>query len=322
MNWVRNNRFLAGFLGVIVVAGGVLGFLLFSSYGHYADVSSQYDSQVIELKRLQNLPTYPNAANLKRYEEVQKEYQQKVNDLQTKMASLDTPPASPPLTPLQFQDLLRKKVDETLQHAQTAGVGLPEGFYLGFEQYRGTPPDAAATVLLTAHLTEIQSLINLLIDQHIEKITVIKRGLLPQEAGTAAVAPTQGRRPGASADVPLVSKYPLEVAFTSLPSSFRESLNKITSAPELFIVRALVVKNQMDKGPSRLDPNAAIAGAPGVGPNAPITGVPNATGGVDANGVPVPPLPDKGPPPLRYVVGQERLDVVARVELTSVKPPR
>ena len=47
-----------------------------------------------------------------------------------------------------------------------------------------------------------------------------------------------------------------------------------------------------------------------------------APGGVDANGVPVPPLPGSGPAPLRYVVGQERLDVVARIELTSVRPPR
>ena len=317
MNWVRNNRFLASFLGILFVVGGGLGYLLFSSYSRYADVSTQYDSQVVELKRLQGLSPYPNESNLKTYEQVAKDYQLKVNDLQAKMASLDTVPDNPPLTPLQFQDRLRQKVEETVQHAQAGGVGLPDGFYLGFEQYRGAPPDTAATPLLTSHLTEIQNLVDLLINQHIEKITVLKRGLLPQEAGLTAPAPAVGRKPGAPAESPLVSKYPLEVAFTALPTAFREALNKVTSAKELYIVRALQVKNQMDKGPSRgLDPASGVGGAPS------SIAAPAAPGGVDANGVPIPPLPDKGPPPLRYVVGQERLDVTARLELTSVRPPR
>ena len=321
MNWARNNRFLAGFLGIVIVVGGVLGYLLFSSYSHYSDVSTQYDSQVTELKRLQGLTTYPNETNLKKYEEVRQDYQQKVLDLQTKMAALDPAPEKQPLTPLQFQDRLRQRVDETVQHAQQAGVVLPENFYLGFEQYRGAPPDAAATALLTTHLTEIQNLVDLLINQHVEKITTIKRALLPQETGTAAAAaaPGPGKKPGAVPDAPLVSKYPLEIAFTALPSSFQEALNKIVSAKEIYIVRALQVKNQMDKGPSRV--TDAGSGAPG----APAFGAPPAApavGGVDANGVPIPPLPDKGPPPLRYVVGQERLDVVARIELASVRAPR
>ena len=120
----------------------------------------------------------------------------------------------------------------------------------------------------------------------------------------------------------LVSKYPLEIAFTALPSSFRESLNKIVSDKELYVIRSLMVKNQVDKGPSRIDPMQAAAGVPaGVAPAAPTpTGAPASGGGFDGNGVPVPPLPDKGPAPLRYIVGQERLDVTARIELASVKP--
>lgn len=321
MNWVRNNRFLAAFLGVVVVVGGGLSFLLFSAYGRYSEVSTQYDAQVAELKRLQGLDLYPNDANLKKYDEVRKAYQQSVTDLQTKLAALTPAPENPPLTPLGFQDKLRKVVDDTIRHAQANGVGLPDGFYLGFEQYRGAPPDTAATPLLTQHLDAIQNLVDTLINQHIEKVTGIKRGLLPQEAGAPTPAPgaSQGK-PGVPSVPPLVSKYPLEIVFTALPSSFRDSLNKITSDKELYIVRGLLVKNQMEKGPSRLPEGGpgTPGGAPGFGPN-PAPGV--AATGLDANGVPIPPLPDKGPPPLRYVVGQEKLDVTARIEIASVKAP-
>ena len=320
MNWARNNRFLAGFLAVVVIVGGGLTYLLISSFSHYSDVSTQYDSQVAELKRLQGLSLTPTDANVKRYEEVQKDYQEKVLDLQTQMAALEPAPANPPLTPLQFQDRLRKVVEETVQHAQAAGVILPEGFYLGFEQYRGAPPDTAATTLLNTHLTEVQNLVDLLISQHIEKIGAMKRGLLPQETGSASPLPAAGNKPAVAAPAPLVAKYPLDISFTSLPSSFRESINRITSDKTFYIVRALQIRNQMDKGPSRVVD--AGVGGPAAGPGAVNATAPAAPAGVDANGVPVPPLPDKGPPPLRYVVGQERLDVTLRVDLASVRPPR
>ena len=319
MNWARNNRFLATFLAIVIVVGAGLSYLLYSSYSRYADVSTQYDSQVAELKRLQGLPTYPNQSNLQKYQDVEKDYQQKVNELQTKMAALEPPPTEPPLTPLQFQDRLRKVVDETVQHAQAGGVGLPESFYLGFEQYRGAPPEASATALLNTQLTEVQNLVDLIIQQHVEKITAMKRGLLAQEAGASTLTPGPTPKPGAPAPAaPLVSKYPLEIAFTVLPNAFRETLNKITSAKDFYIVRALVIKNQMDKGPSRVtDATPGGPVAPGFNPaNGP------AAPAVDASGAPVQPLPGSGPPPLRYVVGQERLDVTARIELASVKPPR
>lgn len=325
MNWVRNNRFLAGFLAVVIVVGGVLTYLLIASLSHYSEVSTQYDSQVAELKRLQGLPLFPNDANLKKYEEVRKDYQVAVNDLQGKLAALEPAPPATPLTPLQFQDRLRQVVEETVSHAQAAGVGLPEGFYLGFEQYRGAPPDTAATALLTSNLTAIQNLVDLLINQHIEKITSIKRTPLPQESGLSAAPTPAAGKPGpanaAANTAPLVSKYPVEIAFTTLPSSFRESLNKITADKTLYIVRALQVKNQMDKGPSRNE--GVVPGAPAAAGAAPAPGTaPAAAGsGVDANGVPVPALPTNAPPPLRYVVGQERLDVTARIELAIVKPP-
>ena len=152
MNWVRNNRFLAGFLVVMLLGIGGLGYGLYTALGRYSTVDEQYKTQVAELKRLQASPPYPNQENQVKYEELRKDYAQKVRDLQTTLASYEPAPETPP-TPLQFQDRLRKAVEDTLAEAQSAGVETPkEKFYLGFEQYSGAPPDVAATALLSNEL--------------------------------------------------------------------------------------------------------------------------------------------------------------------------
>jgi hypothetical protein len=327
MNWVRQNRFLAGYLAVLLVGVGVLGFLVYSSYGRYSQVSDDYHTQVTELKRLQDLSPYPDAQNLQRYSQVRENYAVAVADLQKQLASLQPKPETPPPTPLEFQDRLRRVVDEVTKSAQQSGVTLPENFYLGFEQYRGAPPDTAATSALSAELDAISDLVDILLRQHITGLTAIKRGPLPSEAGGAAavVEPTRGGRPGPAAPgaANLVARHPVEIEFNSSPNAFREALNKITAAPRLYVVAALKVRNEVDKGPPRQQDE------PAGGPNAPPEhppGTPEPTGpqgtpAVDQNGVPVQPLPEKGPPPLRYVVGLEKVDVAARIDLVQVAPP-
>jgi hypothetical protein len=324
MNWVRQNRFLAGYLAALLVGVGALGFLLYSSYGRYSQVSDDYHTQVTELKRLQGLSPYPDAQNLQRYSQVRENYAVAVADLQKQLASLQPKPESPPPTPLQFQDRLRRVVEEVTKSAQQSGVTLPENFYLGFEQYRGAPPDTAATPSLSAELDAISDLIDILLRQHITSLTAIKRGPLANEAGgaVAAAETNRGGRPPAAgpAALNLVTRNPVEVEFTTSPNGFRESLNRITAAPRLYVVTALRVRNQVDKGPPRGgdEPGAGPNGFAGRPPEPPPAGPPP----VDQNGVPVQPLPEKGPPPLRYVVGLEKLDVAARIDLVQVAPPR
>jgi hypothetical protein len=321
MNWVRQNRFLSGYLAVLIVGIGVLGFLVYSSYGRFGQVSEDYHTQVAELDRLQNLSPFPDAPNLQRYTQVKQNYAAAVTDLQKQLASFEPAPETPPPTPLQFQDRLRRVVDDVTKAAQQAGIGLPDNFYLGFEQYRGAPPDTAATPGLSAELDAIRDLVNILIKERIENVTAIKRAPLPREVGGGAPAEAaRSIRPGIPAAAPpdLVTRNPIEVEFTCLPSAFRESLDKITSAPRLYVIAALRVRNEVDKGPPR-------GGEQPVGPGpGGERGAPPPPGGapaIDQNGVPVPPLPEKGPPPLRYVVGLEKVAVSARIDLVKVAPP-
>ena len=124
----------------------------------------------------------------------------------------------------------------------------------------------------------------------------MKRGLLPQEAGPAAPTPGPANHPGTPAPAaPLV--------FQVSPGNFVHHVAEFFSRdPEQDHVlprtstlsRALSVKNQMDKGPSRAVD--ALPGAPGGNPGQPVAPVaPTAPGAVDANGVPVPPFARQRP---------------------------
>ena len=314
MAWIRNNTFLAVFLAVMIVGVSALGFLLYSSYGTYQQVAQDYDTQVKELQRLQTKNPFPNQKNLVSYQTVRSDYRTAVEDLQNKLAAFE-PPAETPPTPTQFQDKLRGVVDGITKAADANGIAYPTDFYLGFERYRSNLPDPGATLALTNQLNNIQELVGILITHKVDKITQVKRTILPQEGGASTSAPTPtpvGKPIPNQPNAELVSKSSVVFAFTGPPAAFRDSLNDVTSAKRLFVIRAVQVKNQVDKGPERGQMQGITGG---------FDAAPKAAPAADSP-VGSEPLPEKGPPPLRYVLGQEKLDVVMRVELTRVAPRR
>lgn len=313
MDWVRKNKFLAGFLGAMAVGVAVMGYLLYATQSRYDQTSQEYNSQVTELKRLQALKPYPEETNLTRFADEKKAYAEAVNSLQASMAAL-TPTAEKATSPTDFQNRLRDLVGDVLRSATQTGVALPDGFYLGFEQYRQTLPDAAATPFLSEQLTEVEQIVRILINRKIDKLNSIKRAPLPGEGGVVISAPP-GEKPKPAGNELLVRR-PVEIGYTANANAFRETLAQIIEAPRLFVIRAMQVKNQVDKGPVRGQLDASIPGGAGrtPAPPAPFAGAPGAP--LDQ------PLPEKGPPPLRYVVGQEKLDIVMNIELVHVQAPR
>ncbi|MBV9128106.1 MAG: Amuc_1100 family pilus-like protein [Verrucomicrobia bacterium] len=95
-------------------------------------------------------------------------------------------------------------------------------------------------------------------------------------------------------------------------------MNELVKSPSFYLVRALRVKNEKDKGPAREEnPTAATAGGDAA---AATTPTPAAAAASRAPGVPEPALPERQT--LRYVVGQEQLDVAMRVESVRFAAPQ
>ncbi len=310
MNWIRENKFLTAFFAILIIGIGVLGFLAYSAWGSFGEVSENYNKQAAELKRLQNLTPYPNEANLRKMQDQRDAYIAATTDLQKKLAAIEFP--LQPISPTDFQDRLRASVSQMIDKAKNAGVKPPEkSFYLGFDNYQTSLPRPEAAAPLYRQLQAIEFALNQLIEDRVDAIVSLTRSTLPEEAATAA--PQQGgprpqqRTGGGNAPAKkLVDKNSFEVGFVADQSRFRKWLNDISSAKQQFyVVRLLTVKNESQKGPSRADSTTAAAD-----PNTPAAQVPAAAGAAS-------PAPNT----LKFVEGTEKIDVVARVDIVSFNPP-
>ena len=258
MNWVRENRFLSAFLGVMLAGVGALGYLLFSAYGDFSEVSGQYEKQAAELRRLQSLTPYPDEENVRKLEEQKDDFIARIGSLQTSLAAMEFP--REPLTPEQFQDKLRASVSATQEKAKQGGIKLPDKFYLGFDQYQAVPPKTAAATPLGWQLKAIELAVNQMLDSKIDSLTAITRAPLPEEGEAKSGRPDAGVAKGTApkAAAPLAVAYPFSVSFVADQSRFRKILNDLAStSKQFFIVRSLGVKNENEKGPPRSEAVAA-----------------------------------------------------------------
>ena len=291
MNWIKENKFLTGFLVVLLGGVGALGFLLFTSQGNFADVSDNYYKQSEELKRLQNLAPYPDEANLKLMREQKDEYIANIGKLEKDLAARQFPLEQ--VNPAEFQDLLKKTVDAVIEKS---GTGFfPQKFYLGFDVYQTKPPEGEAAAPLARELKAIEWIVNTLIDSRITSITDIRRPPLPEEDYKALKTPK-----ATAPQKKLVHKTPFEVTFIAEQGRMRKALDEIVSCREqFFIIRSLIVKNEKEKGPVRSE-TAAQASTPAA--------------------TTTPASADESQR-LKIIVGTEKLIVTARIEIVDFAPP-
>jgi hypothetical protein len=314
MDWIKQNKFLAAFLLIILVAGGGLGFLAFSAKGRYDEVRETYTTKSTELNRLQTSQPYPEQDNVKKMQEVQKAHQAAIDALHKDLIKAQVP--LKPLTPEKFQDNLREAVRRVAARAASRNVNLgdsnkPESgsFYMGFANYQGVPPKVEAAAPLGRMLEAMEIAINALIDSGITTLKEIKRESLPEEGGAT------GTTSGASSKPGLVERHSFEVHFEAPEPQFRRFLNDlISSKQQFFIPSSIVVANSMDKGPSKsetasLDAEANVAAA------APAAQPPAAGATSRPSAAPAKAL-------RKVVVGDEKLDVTARIEVVNFAEPK
>jgi hypothetical protein len=282
MTWIRENKFLAGFFGFILVAAAGLGFLIYQAYGHFGEVDDNYKQQIEKLNGLQSAVPYPDQGNLNKAKEQQTAYVGNIKNLLQDVAAVQF--QMEPLTPEAFQDNLRATVNSVT--AKAAPKQLPDKFGLGFERYLTETPRKEAASTLGRELKAVEFIVNELIDSKVESITSVIRPPLPEENGT--ITP-KGK-------LPLVTKEEFDVTFICEQGRFRKILNELVDTKKQFyIIRLLRVKNQALTSPSKNPTGAAAAATP-------------APGSKDAGG-------------LHYILGTEKLEVTLKLEIVDFNPP-
>jgi hypothetical protein len=300
MNWFRENLFWSAFIGI---AGGALLLslgLLWWTKGSYKEAMAAYRDSASAQMTLENGNPYPSALNVTKMKTYLDDYKAALDKMKAELKAHMLPEA--PLAPNEFQTHLRQAISQTMENARSHRVKLPTNFFLGFDEFVSSLPSAEEAPALGQELSQIQLLLNTIIEARIDSITAFRR--LPRTATTVAATPTATPRVAPKQPAKLVEQRAVEFTIAASPTAGRKVINQITATNEqFFIIRAVQVKNQKDKGPPR--ETGAPSGAAVVNPLPAVAGAPT------------PAATPTGP--LNFIVGNEHIDLSARVELVNFR---
>ena len=297
MKWFQQNRALGTLLLVAGICILLAGALLYWRWSVWSDARQTFDQATAERNRLQGLNPFPDDANYKKLKGFLEKYNAALDKFKDDLKSEVAP--DPPLAPNDFQSRLRQSALAVQDRARTNNVKLPDNFELGFDEFTRMLPGTAAASVLGQELSQVQMLVNILLDAKVDSITSLRRRPLPEERGALpSPTPAPGQRvlaarPGATPAPKLIERNVVDISFKAAPGSARKVLNEITSsAGQFFIIRTLYVHNEKDKGP----PHERTA-SPTPVPN------PQASPG------------QQTPAALNFIVGNEHVEVSATIEM-------
>src|SRR3954451_22219786 len=256
MNWFRQNPFWSAFIGL---AGGALLLslgLLWRTKGSYDEAVAQYRDAASAKATLENGNPYPSAANVTKMKMYLDDYKGALDKLKAELKAHMLPEV--PLAPNEFQTHLRQAISQTMENARSHRVKLPANFFLGFDEFVSSLPSSEETPALGQELSQIQLLLNTIIEARVDGITAFHR--IPHSGITAAATPTTTPRASPKQSAKLLEQRTVEFTIAASPTAGRKVINQIAATNEqFFIIRAVQVKNQKDKGPARESPSATGA---------------------------------------------------------------
>jgi hypothetical protein len=300
MKWFQQNRAFGTFLIGFAICALLLGALLYWRLTAWRDARQAFNQAAAERNRLAYLDPLPNDANHRKLQDNLEKYSAALAKFKEQLKSEVAP--APPLEPNEFQSRLRQATVVTLDRARANNVKLPDRFLLGFDEFARAMPNTAVTRLLGQELSQIQMLINILLDSKVDSVTSFHRAPLTEEdkaSPTPTPPPAPGRslltaRPTGTPVPKLIERNVVDVTFKATPSAARRVLNEIAaSSGQFFIIRTLYVHNEKDKGPSR---EKGGGSTPAPNPQS-AAGQPGAVGA------------------LNFIVGNEHIEVSATIEM-------
>src|SRR5437868_4944203 len=257
MNWFRQNRALGTLLIVFGSCAVFAGILLYWRWANWSDARQAFDQAATERSRLERLDPFPNDTNYRKLQGYLDRYNTALDKFKDELKNEVVP--APPLAPNEFQSRLRQATVATLNRAQTNNVKLPDKFELGFDEFATGLPDTAVAPLLGQELSQVQMLINILLDAKVDSVTSFHRAPLPEEqrfSSTPIPSPAARRTATATKTSTPPPTSPqrniVELTFKATPAVARKVLNEIAnSSGQFFIICTLYVHNEKDKGPPR-----------------------------------------------------------------------
>ena len=294
MNWIKQNKLLAGIAFVAIAGSIALLWFAFSSMGAASKSISSHKSAVGEIGRLQNANLFPSAANLSAKEEAVANLQAETRALRAGLGEkFGTKAEEDPAT---FGQRVQKKFEELKTEWEAAGVTVPKDFFLGLDRYRqSVAANPAAVADLDTQLSAISTIIAATVKSGVTSLDKFSR---------APVAGEEGGPNKDSAKGPL-RRYAIEVQCTGTEASIRALVNSLSAATDhFFAFRAIRLQNEVQTGPKKEEVRKQVTPAS----TAPAGGAADLFGlfeGGDAAPAPAPPPMTDAERLMANLAGQE-----------------
>lgn len=258
-DWFKNNPFLAALTAtcIVLLVGG--GYFLFAEMGRLSEEQSSFDQKKMQLQRLQRAKPHPNQASVV---EARKEAEEAAGLLQELAKELSV--SVPSTTPQAFQDELAEMVKNITGKAAAKKIGLPENFYLGFEQYETQLPAAAIASRLLLQLRSINAVATVLLESQVGSLGSIVRTPVAGENGsdTEEADDDGNRKKKPESEAPELEIVPFDISFNADQSAFRTAFNRISEIEPPVFVGLVAIDNSSPLPPSRTgEPPASEAQA-------------------------------------------------------------
>lgn len=233
MNWIKENKFLAGLVGGTVVAMALLYFVGSKGAARFAASKEGYDQAAGEVSQFERLALYPKADLRDSKKKAIDEYRESLGSLQEAFAKF-RPEEIANTSPQAFTDQLVAAVDETRAAFEAAGTTVPAPYFCGFERYKTELARGGATGIMAYQLGMVRGLMLGLAEARISELKNVHRPPLAEEDG--------GSFEPAASDV--ARPMPLEITFSGSEKSVRQFFNMLASTETNFaVIRSLRITN-------------------------------------------------------------------------------
>jgi len=302
MNWFKQNPIAVVLIVLAIIGTGATSYLAVDATTRRDDAQANLDSQLQKLKQFQNQKPFPTSQNLKAIKDSLEEYRAELGKYRAALAAMEKPLS--PINPQEFQDDLRKAVDELRKKAIEKGVTLPDNFFYGFDEYQATPPSQQEVGELNREFCIMRRIADELVNLKIGSIASLKRQEITVKAPVAA--PAQPAKSGATTEpqAPAISTKTFIISFTAPQEKLLTAFNMVQDADEFLLIRSLNLDNTSPQPPLRTQPGDSSA----------------------SSGIPVPGASEKNSETIQAILGRESVTACLTIEILDFpdwesKPP-
>lgn len=302
MNWFKENPIAVVLIVLAVIGTGATSYLAVDATTRRNEAQANLDSQLQKLKQFQNQKPFPTEQSLKAIKDSLEEYRAELGKYRTALAAMEQPLL--PINPQEFQDDLRKAVDELRKKAIEKGVTLSDNFFYGFDEYQATPPSQQVVGELNREFCIMRRIADGLVDLKIGSIASLKRQEITAKAPVAT--PAQPAKPSATTELraPAIPTKTFIITFTAPQEKLLTAFNMVQDADEFLLIRSLTLDNTSPQPPLRTQSGDSST----------------------PSGIPAPDAAEKNSETIQAILGRESVTASLTIEILDFpdwesKPP-